>query len=170
MVKQKLEVSKIPDILEKFLHKFKREKEPVKISICARIMKFDDHGTIRNPNSKTSDRETHSGCKKVQNKAAIQRVSEDVKRSPKKILQKRAQFLDLTCLTLLRISMDDLGKSPYLIKTKYMLTADYEASRWMNKGFSPFFVSFDEANFHLDGQVNSKDNVFRVNYLLQRLP
>ena len=89
-------------------------------------MEFDDHGTVRNLNSQTSNRKTHSGCKKIQNKAMIERVSENVKMSPKQTLQKRAQYLDLTSLTLLRISMDDLGKSPYPIKTKFMLTADYE--------------------------------------------
>ena len=89
-VKQNFEVSKIPDIFEKFLHKIKGKKTPVKINICAWIMEFDDHGTVRNLNSQTSNRKTHSECKKIQNKAMIERVSENVKMSPKQTLQKRA--------------------------------------------------------------------------------
>ena len=65
---------------------------------------------------------------------------------------------------------EDLWKYPYRTQTKQKLTpADMKRREEMavvlmdkieeNKTFFPYLFTSDEAHFHLDGQVNSKNNV-----------
>lgn len=170
-VKQKLQGKKIPEIQAQFLQVFRKEKAPGRQRIYDWQKKFDAHGTVENLNSKSVNRPTHSGRPTVRTPAMIERVRRDVEQSPKRSTRKRSQSLDIERRTLRRILRVDLGKFPYHIQTMQKLTADDKRRRQamaealmekieVNKAFLPYFFTSDEAHFHLDGQVNSKNNIF----------
>ncbi len=73
--------------------------------------------------------------------------------------------------TVRRILRDDLGKFPYGMQTMQKLKANDKRRQQamaealmekieFNKNFSPYLILTDETHFHLDGQVNSKNNIF----------
>lgn len=170
-VERRLRGDKLKDIQEEFLHFFRKEKAPCKQRIHAWLKKFHEYGSVENLNKKSAKRETHSGRKKVRTSAILEQVRQDVQSSPKRSTRKRAQSLQLSQTTLRRILKEDLKMFPYHIQTKHLLTGDdkqrrlFMANILMEKieahaAFLPNLITTDEAHFHLDGQVNSKNNIF----------
>ena len=154
-----------------FARAFKAEKVPSKSIIFGWIKKFEEEGTVRNLNSKTEGRLTHSGRKRIRTEEVIESVRDSVIESPKRSTRKRCQLLGLTCSTLLRVLHDDLKKYPYRIQMHQKLTNVHKEKRlaisnWFlskiesSKSFLAHLWTSDEAHFHLDGTVNSKNNVY----------
>ena len=150
---------------------FQTTNAPNHKRIYAWVKKFDDYGTVENLNKKCETRESHSGRKRIRNEALIERVRKAVADSPKRSTRKRCQSLDIHRTTLRRILRDDLGKFSYHIQTMHKLTKNDKERREamadvlmekieVNKSFLPYLMTSDEAHFTLDGQVNSKNNIY----------
>ena len=172
-VKRYLVTKSFVKIQGEFLHFFNTDRAPDKKRIQVWVAKFSEFGTAQNRNRKSDERGSHSGRKRVRDEPLIARIRSDVENSPKRSTRKRCQSLEIARTTLRRVLKDDLGKYPYRIQTKQKLTpADMKRREEMavvlmdkieeNKTFLPYLFSSDEAHFHLDGQVNSKNNVFCV--------
>ena len=170
-VKRYLETKSFVKIQGEFLHVFYTDRAPDKKRIQAWVAKFNEFGTVQNRNRKSDERGSLSGRKRVRDEPLIARIRSDVENSPKRSTRKRCQSLGIARTTLRRVLKDDLGKYPYRIQTKQKLTpADMKRREEMavvlmdkieeNKTFLPYLFTSDEAHFHLDGQVNSKNNVF----------
>ena len=91
--------------------------------------------------------------------------------SPKRSTRKRSQTLSISRSTMMRVMTEDLGMFPYRIQTHQKLSeADKDRRKEMAKvlvhkieesdTFLTNLWTTDEAHFHLDGQVNSKNNVY----------
>ena len=119
----------------------------------------------------SEDRGSCSGRKRIRNQELIDRIRDDVENSPKRSSRKRCQVLGIKRGTLLNALTEDLKKYPYHIQTHQKLTPnDMKRREAMavelmdkiedNKTFLPYLFTSDEAHFYLDGQVNSKNNVY----------
>lgn len=170
-VKRYFEIRSYVKIRAEFLHVFQTDRAPNKSRIAQWVKNFNKFGTVQNLNKQAEDRESHSGRKRLRNEALITRVQDDVECSPKRSSRQRCQALGITRSTLLRVMNEDLKQFPYRIQTKHKLTANDKRRRQAmaealmdkienNKSFLPYLWTSDEAHFHLDGQVNSKNNVF----------
>lgn len=158
-------------IKEQFRAFFGLDKAPEKPIIQRWVKKFETLGTVGNINSKSVNRTSHSGRPKCRTQEVIDKVRESVEQSPKRSLRKRCQSLDLSFETCRRVIVEDLKKYPYRIQTKQKLTvADKTkrkamADKMLEKmeetpSFLEMLWTSDEAHFHLEGKVNSKNNVF----------
>ena len=158
-------------IREEFLHIFDVEKAPCKSRIQDWVKKFQTEGTVQNLNSRSDDRESNSGRKRLREGAIIERVRCSVVKSPKRSTRKRAQCLGLSRTTLRRILVDDLNLFPYRIQIHQKLSEADKIKRKefagvlmektkRNKSFLPLLWTSDEAHFHLDDQVISKNNIY----------
>ncbi|KAI6661982.1 hypothetical protein LOD99_9652 [Oopsacas minuta] len=118
--------------------------------------------------------ETHSGRKRLRTSHVIAVVRESVEQSPK-----RSKTLPVSRSTMMRVMTEDLGMFPYRIQTHQKLSeADKNRRKEMAKvlldkieesdTFLKNLWTTDETHFHLDGQVNSKNNVYWVLRLLQK--
>ena len=166
-----IKTNKIKQLQRDFMLKFQSEKPPPDRQIYDWVRKFRTYGTVENLCKKSTTRDSHSGRKRIRDEAIIERVRQDVESSPKRSTRKRCQSLDLSRTTLRRILRHDLGVFPYHIQTCQKLTADDRRRRQKmcrhlsdkiedTPSFLPLLITSDEAHFHLDGQVNSKNNIF----------
>ena len=114
---------------------------------------------------------THSGRKRLRTSHVIVMVRESVEQSPKRSTRKRSQTLPKSRSTMMKVMTEDLGMFPYRIQTHQKLSeADKNRRKEMAKvlpdkieeddTFLKNLWTTDEAHFHLDGQVNSKNNVY----------
>ena len=96
-------------------------------------------------------------------------VRESVEQSPKRSTRKRSQTLAISRSTMMRVMTEDLGMFPYRIQT-HQKFSEADRRKEMAKvlldkieesdTFLKNLWTTDEAHFHLDGQVNSKNNVY----------
>ena len=108
-----IETKSYKKIRAEFLHEFETDRAPCKSIIQAWMKKFSEFGTVKNLNSKSGDRESHSGRKRKRDEALIDRVRDDVEDSPKRSSRKRCQALGISRSTLLRVIRSDLKQFPY---------------------------------------------------------
>ena len=158
-------------VQNKFSQDFNEPKAPSKSIIYGWIKKFEQEGTVKNLNSKLDGRLSHSGRKKIRTDEVIEAVRQSVLHSPKRSTRKRCQLVGLSRTTLLRVLHDDLRLYAYHIQIHQKLAnADkvkrFEMAKWLlakidtSKTFLDHLWTTDEAHFHLDGQVNSRNNVY----------
>ncbi|KAI6658819.1 Transposable element Tc3 transposase [Oopsacas minuta] len=107
--------------------------------------------------------------KELRTSHVIAMVRESVEQSPKRSIRKRSQTLPISRSTMMRVMTEDLGIFPYRIQTHQKLS---EADKYRRKEMAKVLLdkieesdtflknlwTTDEAHFHLDGQVNSKNN------------
>ena len=153
--------------------RFHQPKPPSNFVIFGWINKFEQEGTVKNLNSKSDDRLSHSGRKTIRTDEVIEAVRQSVLNSPKRSTRKRCQLVGLSRTTLRRVLHDDLKQYPYRIQLhQKLVTADkvkrFEMANslrlltnWIlaidaSKTFLDHLWTTDEAHFQLDGQVNSK--------------
>ena len=170
-VKKYFEYRSFQRIREEFLHQFKEDKSPDRWRIKSWVQKFESFGTLENFNKKCTTRISHSGRKKVRTSPRIHEVKKSVIKSPKRSTRKRSQALAIPRTTLQRILKHDLGLHAYHITTHQSLT-QYDMRRReematillkkieSSKNFLAFLWTSDEAHFYLNGQVNSKNNIY----------
>ena len=153
-----------------FLNHFQCEKFPPKSVIHNWLTNFKAYGSVRNQNSASNYKSTHSGRPKKRSAEAIELVRASVEEDPKRSVRKRAQSLNLHRNTCWRILRKDVPLYPYRIETHQVLV---EADKLKRKAMatkivektanSPTFLRYlwtsDEAHFHLHGHVNSKNNI-----------
>ena len=130
------------------------------------VNKFRTGRTVHNLNKGRSGR--HKAARTPEN---IDAVRHSVTQSPKKSSRRRSQELGLSRSSIRRILKLDLKLFPYHIQVKHKLTAEDQRARvrmcdWFNakmeedeEWIDNVWFS-DEAHFHLDGHVNSKNCVF----------
>lgn len=158
-------------ISEQFHTIFEMDRAPPKSVIQDWVNKFEKFGSVLNLNTKTPDRSSHSGRPRTRTQEVIDKVRESVEQSPKRSLRRRSQALNLSVETCRRVIVDDLKQYPYRIQTKQKLTVADKTKRKamaekmldkmeVNPKFLGFLWTSDEAHFHLEGKVNSKNNVF----------
>lgn len=156
---------------EEFCEHFQCTKYPVKSVVCNWIQNFNAYGTVRNQNSASKYKTTHSGRPRKRTNALIAAVKSSVDDDPNCSVRKRAQSLGLKKDTCWRIVREDMKLFPYRIQTHQVLVATDKikrkdmASKLIEKAKkSPMFLkrlwTSDEAHFHLHGRVNSKNNIF----------
>ena len=99
-------------VQENFSQDFEEPKPPSKSVIFGWIKKFEQEGTVKNLNSKSNDRLSHSGRKKICNDEVIDAVRLSVLNSPKRSTRKRCQLVGLSRITLRRVLHYDLKQYP----------------------------------------------------------
>ena len=167
--------SSYESVKTQFRTSFQTEVAPDKSLIYRWVEKFRKHGTVQNLNSKSDDRQTHSGRPKKRTTEVIEMVRNSVEFSPKRSIRRRSQSLSLdrkiSPSTVRRVLINDLKRFPYRIQTKQKLTTANKSKRLQiakkflekiqsqDRFLSLLWIS-DEAHFHLNGKVNSKTNVF----------
>ena len=170
-IQRYIETKSLVKTQTEFLHVFEKEFFPTKSAIFKMVKKFQSEGTVENLNSKSKDRFTHSGRKSLCTSQVISSVRESVEQSPKRSTRKRCQSLSISRSTMMRVIKKDLGMFPYRIQIHQKLSSDDKIKRLeMAKvlaekiekcgSFLMNLWTTDEAHFHLDGQVNSKNNVY----------
>ena len=163
------------EISSSFKHKYKCEKTPARRTIYKWVTKFRNEATLQNLYKQYPGRKTPCGRPTLRSPEVKKVVRDSVEQSPKRSSRKRVQSLEtpskISRSTLLRIMKDDLKLFPYRIQTHQKLTATDKSKRLqmgtilMDKveecqSFLPNLWTSDEAHFQLDGQVNSKNNVY----------
>ena len=154
-----------------FRREFRCQNSPSKSRIFNWDMKFREHGTVQNFNSK-GIMDTHSSRRvSTRTERNINVVRKSVGWSPKKLLQRRSQELGISREFLRRVLKSDLHLYPYQIQIKQKLTeADMAKHVAMCECFcdtikdNPYFLDHvwfsDEVHFLLSGHVNSKNNIY----------
>ena len=170
-VKRYLETKSFDTTIRDLVAKFHPPKTPYKSLIVKWVAKFRSCGTVVDLKQKTPGRETHSGRKRKRDEEFIERVRESIEDSPHRTTRKRCQELGVTRSTMMRAMKDDLQLFPYRISIHQKLTEADKTKRLAmstilaekikkTKCFLPNLWTSDEAHCHLDGQVNSKNNIF----------
>lgn len=170
-VQRYFETRSYAKIKAEFGHRFGTEKSPTKSAIYKMVKKFKAHWSCENLNKKSDIRESHSGRPRIRSLEVIELVRESVEKSPKRSSRKRTQILPISRSTMLRVMKEDLGMYSYRIQTVQKLTTADKSRRMelvqvladkieISKSFLSNLWTSDEAHFHLDGQVNSKNNIF----------
>ncbi len=167
-----LETKSVTTAQARFRKEYKSRHYPCKSIILKWTQKFRKKGTVLNLNSKSVDRDTHSGRPaSARTPEKIDAVRDSVARSPKKSLRRRSQDLGIPRESMRRILLKDLRLYPYRIQVKHKLTqADMDKRVVMCQWFcdeiedNPDLLDdvwfSDEAHFLLSGHVNSKNNIF----------
>ena len=112
----------VEKISEQFHTFFEIDRELHKSVIQDWVCKFETYGTAVNLNKKSSDRFSHSGPPGARTQQIVEMIQESVERSPKRLLQRRSQSLNLSMPTGRKVNVEDLNKYPYRIQTKQKLT------------------------------------------------
>lgn len=178
-VKRYIETKSYKAVIADFVTRFPNHKSPYKCLIWKWVCKFEDSGTVENLNRKTPGRVTHSGRKRIRSDEMIMQVRESVEESPHRSSRRRSQELGISRSTLLRILKADIDLFPYHITMHQKLTdhdrrvrvdmckvlcEKIESSAAKMSVPSQTFLSLlwtsDEAHFYLNGQVNSKNNIY----------
>ena len=121
-VKNYYKFGSVKKISEQFHTFFQIYRELHKSVIQDWVSKFETYGTAVNFNKKSSDRFSHSGRPRTRTQQILEMVQESVERSPKRLLRRRSQSLNLSMLTGRKVIAADLNKYPYRIQTKQKLT------------------------------------------------
>ena len=109
---------------------YQTENFPLKSNIYRWVKKFEAYGTVRNLNSKTNIRPTHSGRPTIRNEALVRSVESSVEQSPKRSLRKRSQLLEVSVTTYWRVMLKkDLNMFPYRIQVTQMLSENDKMRR-----------------------------------------
>ena len=178
-VKKYFEVASYKIVIDDFGTCFPNHTAPYKSLIMKWQKKFTKFGTVKNLNRKTLDRLSHSGRKRIRNEVMIYRVRGSVTDSPHRSTRRRCQELGISRTTLRRVLQEDIHLFPYHITTHQKLTEHDMSVRVemakvlcekiessalkrqaSNKNFLSLLWTSDEAHFYLNGQVNSKNNIF----------
>lgn len=141
-------------------------KTPSELEIRRVVEKFDKHGTVHRVLQEKQGRPR--ALRSIEN---IIEVQHSVKGMPKTSVRKRSQELGMSRMTLSRILKADLGYKPYKIQKKPLLTGSSIEKRldmceWLRNTFDedPGWLETiwfsDEAHFHLNGSVNSHNNIY----------
>ena len=101
-VEKYLETKSFDAAIRDFVTKFNPPKPPYKSLIVKWVAKFRTEGTVRNLNSITPGRNSHSGRKRKRNEEFIERLRESVQESPHKSTRRRYQELASSRSTMLR--------------------------------------------------------------------
>ena len=131
------------------------------------VKHLESTGTVHNTHK------GHSGrpAAVTKSQANIDAVRESVVASPKKSHGRRSQELGLSPASTLRIMDKELKLFPYVISTRHKLTDNDREKRkamcdWLsqkmerNPGWIKNVWFSDEAHFHLNGAINSHNNIF----------
>ena len=100
-VKKYLETKSLNATILDFVTKFNPTKPPYKSLIVKWVAKFRTKGTVRNLNSITPGRKSHSGRKRKRDEAFIESLRESVQESPHRSTRRRYQGLDTSRSTML---------------------------------------------------------------------
>ena len=157
---------------------FQVKDAPDRKTVWRIVKKFRTERTVHNVNKGRSGRK-----KSARTPENVEAVRISALRSPKKSTRHRSQELSLSRSSIRRILKLDLNLFPYHIQVKHKLTAEDQRARvrmcdWFTERMEEdedwiddVWFS-DEAHFHIDGRVNSKNNVFwgsnAPNQVLQR--
>ena len=114
-VEKYLETKSFNATILDFVTKFNPPKLPYKSLIVKWVAKFRTEGTVRNLNSITPRRKSHSGRKRKRDEAFIEPLRESVQESPNRSTRRRCQGLDTSRSTMLRAIKEDLNLFPYRI-------------------------------------------------------
>lgn len=145
---------------------FNVKNAPNRSTIWRILKKFKTERTLHNVNKGRSGRP-----KTVRSPENIESVRRSVRQSPKKSSRRRSQELNVSRSSIRRILKLDLHLFPYRIQVKHKLTENDKQARvsmceWFNdmmeedEDWIDNVWFSDEAHFHLDGHVNSKNTVF----------
>ena len=121
-VKNYYKCGSVKKISEQFHTFFEIDGELHKSVIQDWVSKFETYGTVVNFNKKSSDRFSHSARPRTRTQQIVEMVQESVEWSPKRLLRRRSQSLNLSLSTGRKGIVTDLNKYPYRIHTKQMLT------------------------------------------------
>ena len=157
-------------VRKEFQRTFKQFKSPSKSLIYCWVQKFENDGTVHNLNSKASGGSYSGRPVTARTPQKIGAVQDSAKDNPKKSIRKRGQELSISRSSLQRILTLDLKLRAYHIQLKQLLTQDDRTKRlqmcqWFLEKIDndPNFLKHvwfsDEAHFHLNGSVNSKNCV-----------
>ena len=140
------------------------------------VGKLKTQGRLNDLRPKTLHRVTHSGRKKLYAQALKDRIRNSVIESNSRSTRKRSQTLVIPQTSMMRVMKEDFHLFPYRISTHQTLSdKDKEVRLEMskvlsnkieatarngNKSFLSLLWTSDEAHCYLDGQVNSKNNIF----------
>ena len=161
-----LETKSIVKTQRAFQRHFGVREAPGRKTVWRTVQKFRTDRNLHNLNKGRSGR--HRGARTPEN---IEAVRLSATRSPKKSCRRRSQELSLSRMSIVRILKLDLKLFPYHIQVKHKLTTQDQRARvamcnWFNdkmeedEDWIDNVWFSDEAHFHLDGHVNSKNCVF----------
>ena len=161
-----LETKSIVKTQRAFQRHFGVREAPGRKTVWRIVQKFRTDRNLHNLNKGRSGR--HRGARTPEN---IEAVRLSATRSPKKSCRRRSQELSLSRMSIVRILKLDLKLFPHHIQVKHKLTTQDQRARvamcnWFNdkmeedEDWIDNVWFSDEAHFHLDGHVNSKNCVF----------
>lgn len=170
-VERYLETKSFNKTISDFVTKFNPPKRPYKSLIVLWVAKFRSEGTVRDLKAATPGRESHSGRKRKRSEEYVEALRESVAKSPHRPSRRRSQELGFARTTMLRAMKEDLNLFPYRISIHQKLTAVDKRKRLdmtkiladkieNTKSFLTNLWTSDEAHCYLEGQVNSKNNIF----------
>ena len=161
-----LETKSIVKTQRAFQRHFGVREAPGRKTVWSIVKKFRTDRNLHNLNKGRSGR--HRGARTPEN---IEAVRLSATRSPKKSCRRRSQELSLSRMSIVRILKLDLKLFPSHIQVKHKLTTQDQRAgvamcNWFNdkmeedEDWIDNVWFSDEAHFHLDGHVNSKNCVF----------
>ena len=161
-----LQTKSIVKTQRQYQRHFSVKTAPNRKTIWRTVKKFENERTVHNVNKGRSSR-----TRSARSQENIKVVRQSAVQSPKKSCRRRSQELGLSRMSTVRILKLDLKLFPYHLQVKHKLTAQDKRARvemcnWFNNKMEEdedwldnvWFT--DEAHFHLEGYVSSKNCVF----------
>ena len=158
-----IETKSIVGTQRKYRRFLKTRKAPSRNVILSLVEKFLAHGSVENL------RKGRCGRKKTKRTPDnVEKTQKALQRSPNKSLRRLSQELGCSKTTAQRLARTDCQLFPYKVSVHQTLTESDKQARMLYSGWflrncdddSDFLHQIwftDEANFHLDGRVNSQN-------------